>query len=190
MSRGIHISSPVPNPAHLLVRRLDLGYDDSAYNIQQKAIDNLYYDSSDQRQHNKEEIYIQQQKNLSGLGSATPTEWALQGTEIRKLLVPDSEMQQGYKSVQAALDEEAESDKPPSILAARQSIDLPDSTPGPTNPSTLFMDNQLIRSWVRRYERENPLKMVGDPELGLNESQTRAVAMALGESLSLIQGVS
>ena len=38
--------------------------------------------------------------------------------------------------------------------------------------------------------RDDPMILPGDPELGLNASQTKAVAMAMGEKLSLIQGVS
>ena len=49
--------------------------------------------------------------------------------------------------------------------------------------------NQLIQSWTRRH-RARVLRMEGDPELGLNQSQTRAIAMMLSERLSLVQGVS
>jgi len=58
------------------------------------------------------------------------------------------------------------------------------------HPSDLVTQNQLINSWVKRYMRDDPMTLPGDPELGLNPSQTKAVAMAMGEKLSLIQGVS
>lgn len=59
----------------------------------------------------------------------------------------------------------------------------------PLHPSPLLRQNQLINSWILRYQREDPIVLPGDPELGLNGSQTRAIAMALGEKMSLIQGV-
>ena len=48
-----------------------------------------------------------------------------------------------------------------------------------------------IMSWARRYSKEKPIIIEGDPDLGaLNSSQLRAVAMMVGERISLIQGVS
>lgn len=52
-----------------------------------------------------------------------------------------------------------------------------------------FAENQLIQSWARRYQQENPVVMEGDPKLNLNRPQIRAIATMLGERLSLIQGV-
>ena len=53
-----------------------------------------------------------------------------------------------------------------------------------------FKDDMLIQSWARRYARTNPIIMDGDPVLDeLNATQIRAVAMMIGERISLIQGV-
>jgi hypothetical protein len=53
-----------------------------------------------------------------------------------------------------------------------------------------FSGNQFIHSWVRRYCRPDPLRVEGDPDLnGLNATQVRAIALMLGERLSLVQGV-
>lgn len=52
-----------------------------------------------------------------------------------------------------------------------------------------FAGNQMIQSWARRYQKENPVVMEGDPKLNLNRAQIRAIATMLGERLSLIQGV-
>ncbi|BEI82979.1 hypothetical protein CcaverHIS002_0308470 [Cutaneotrichosporon cavernicola] len=52
-------------------------------------------------------------------------------------------------------------------------------------------DNKLIDSWTRRYRTPagvKPLVVEGDPEIPLNDSQTRAIAMMLSERLSLVQG--
>ena len=65
---------------------------------------------------------------------------------------------------------------------------LLDPSRGPSR-SNVFTENQLINSWVQRHLRSPPLEMEGDPVLGLNEAQTRAVALALDNRLSLIQGV-
>lgn len=54
-----------------------------------------------------------------------------------------------------------------------------------------FKDDMRIQSWARRYAQPNPIEMEGDPVLnGLNATQIRAVAMMIGERISLVQGVS
>ncbi|EJD05026.1 P-loop containing nucleoside triphosphate hydrolase protein [Fomitiporia mediterranea MF3/22] len=50
-------------------------------------------------------------------------------------------------------------------------------------------ENQLIQSWARRYRQPDPVVVEGDPPLNhLNASQIRAMAMMIGERISLIQG--
>jgi len=57
--------------------------------------------------------------------------------------------------------------------------------------SGAFKDDMRIQSWARRYALPNPIEMDGDPVLdGLNPTQIRAVAMMIGEPISLVQGVS
>ncbi|KAF7297208.1 hypothetical protein MIND_00953900 [Mycena indigotica] len=57
------------------------------------------------------------------------------------------------------------------------------------NTSGAFKDDQRIYSWAQRYSKSSPLVMDGDPPLdGLNNSQIRAIAMMIGERLSLVQG--
>ncbi|KAN0065366.1 hypothetical protein ACQY0O_001202 [Thecaphora frezii] len=51
-----------------------------------------------------------------------------------------------------------------------------------------FWEDARIQSWYDRYSRSDPLVVDGDPELGLNASQTRAIAMMLKERVSLVQG--
>lgn len=92
------------------------------------------------------------------------------------------------------LEELDEDDSPAAELSrlpiAPLPVARPDHTTTASNPSSLFTDNQLINSWIRRNQRDPPMHMVGDPDLGLNPSQTKAVAMSLGERICLIQGVS
>lgn len=53
-----------------------------------------------------------------------------------------------------------------------------------------FKDDQRVMSWARRYSQPNPIVVDGDPPLvGLNASQTKAMAMMIGQRFSLIQGV-
>ena len=51
-----------------------------------------------------------------------------------------------------------------------------------------FWEDARIQSWYDRYARSDPLVLDGDPDLGLNASQTRAIAMMLRERVSLVQG--
>ncbi|KAL4401765.1 RNA helicase [Malassezia pachydermatis] len=60
--------------------------------------------------------------------------------------------------------------------------------PARTSTSSLLAEDQRIHSWYQRYARPSPLVMDGDPDLGLNGSQLRAVAMMLKERVSLVQG--
>jgi len=54
-----------------------------------------------------------------------------------------------------------------------------------------FQDDMRIHSWAQRYARPDPIQMDGDPAMeGLNPTQVRAIAMMLGERISLVQGVS
>ena len=171
--------------------RIDQGNDNTALKIQIRAIDNLYHDPLAQRLHNDTTTLAVQSGYLSGAYASTKqSSWALQGTSLRELIVPELvDQPEGIQPV-----EEMEEDSPAAELSRLPIPALPiidHETQNTTeNPSTLFTENQLINSWIKRHDRKRPLTMPGDPELGLNESQTRAVAMALSQSLSLIQGVS
>jgi hypothetical protein len=52
-----------------------------------------------------------------------------------------------------------------------------------------FAQDQRIQSWVKRHALPKTIPVEGDPELrGMNSAQTRAIALMLGERLSLVQG--
>jgi len=54
----------------------------------------------------------------------------------------------------------------------------------------IFKDDMRIQSWARRHLRVNPVRVEGDPELhGLNATQIRAIAMMVGQRMTLIHGV-
>lgn len=124
-----------------------------------------------------------------------PREWTLKGCEIRELLVPDLDAEDIIAEKAHRVLEELDGDDSPAAELSRLPIPplpvaRPDQTTTSSNPSSLFTDNQLINSWIRRNQRDPPMHMIGDPNLGLNPSQTKAVAMSLGERICLIQGVS
>ena len=173
--------------------RIDIGNDDTSFKLQQKAIDNLFFDPAYQRSHNEKHVAAAQLAHNDGL-TTTLREWTLQGTELRELLVPelDAVSQLSRNARKDDDDFDLLDDTPAAKLARLPAVTLPLSVPPETasNPSSSFADNQLINSWIKRHQRDKPMRMTGDPELNLNESQTKAVAMALGERLSLIQGVS
>ncbi|GAA6033624.1 hypothetical protein JCM8097_004355 [Rhodosporidiobolus ruineniae] len=185
--------------------QIDLGLDLSSYTLQEAALENLYLDPSRQRTHNAAQVEKIQATFLQAGIAAPPREWALQGTELREVLVPALAVEGKNAGTTLSLEEEEMDDASPAAELAHLPppavsllpLDLPcpsasaaavGGTDEALHPSTLLRSNQLINSWIRRYGRENPMVMPGDPELGLNESQTRAIAMALGEKLSLIQG--
>jgi len=60
----------------------------------------------------------------------------------------------------------------------------------PSNGFGIFQDDMRIHSWARRYSRPNPLVVEGDPVLtNLNSTQIQAMAMMVGDRMSLVQGV-
>ncbi|WWC89106.1 uncharacterized protein L201_004024 [Kwoniella dendrophila CBS 6074] len=66
---------------------------------------------------------------------------------------------------------------------------IPLVTPQRKIATSILAKNQLIQSWTERYRHAGkPLKIEGDPDVGLNESQMRAIAMMLSERSSLVQG--
>ncbi|KAF9460474.1 P-loop containing nucleoside triphosphate hydrolase protein [Collybia nuda] len=53
----------------------------------------------------------------------------------------------------------------------------------------IFKNDMRIQSWAKRYSRPYPLAMEGDPILeGLNSTQIRALALMIGQRISLVQG--
>ncbi|KAM0747776.1 P-loop containing nucleoside triphosphate hydrolase protein [Meredithblackwellia eburnea MCA 4105] len=171
--------------------QIDLGLDDSAYAIQEIALENLYYDPAHQRKHNQLHVLSAQQAHLNGTTS-TLREWTLQGTELRELLVPDLNESMTALPSEPSTSSALGKSHPLVELSHLQLPSVPTirgpRSEEPANPTTLLRDNQMINSWIKRHSRDRPLTIPGDPDLGLNESQTKAVAMALGERLSLIQG--
>lgn len=58
----------------------------------------------------------------------------------------------------------------------------------PSRCESIFAADARIKSWYERYSRSDPIVVEGDPDLSLNASQLKAVALMLSNRLSLIQG--
>ncbi len=115
--------------------------------------------------------------------SSPNSELVLLGTQLRDVILHSfspSEKFHEPKPFQAADD---------ASYAAHDALDHPWKIGG--EHGGIFKDDMRIQSWAKRYSRVNPVRVEGDPELqGLNATQIRAVAMMVGERISLIHGVS
>ncbi|KAG8932526.1 hypothetical protein FRC02_000979 [Tulasnella sp. 418] len=151
--------------------RIDLWSSDIAHQRMRAAIQSLNNNPSDMER------------------DSEPTkQLILQGTHLRDLLL------QGFApkpEPQESDDGENDPRKLPGVF------DLEDHLPAlveeqaenqPARRGAAFAENQLIRSWATRYAQPNPIVVEGDPVVNLNSTQTRAMAMMIGERLSLIQG--
>ena len=175
-------------------RRIDEGLDDTSYSIQTRALANLYFDPARQRARNAAHV-LGAHHALANGALSTLREWSIQGSSVRELLVPDldsaSERRRlAHDAAGLGTYTDPVDGRLKALAVAGAGEGAEEEAPAwePKHPSELFKDNQLINSWIKRHQRKVPMAMPGDPELGLNPSQTRAVAMALGEKLSLIQG--
>ncbi|SCZ97452.1 BZ3501_MvSof-1269-A2-R1_Chr1-2g01043 [Microbotryum saponariae] len=171
--------------------RIDIGVDDASYHLQRAAIDSLYFDSARQRLRNERTWQAAHMAFARTKICSTVREWTLQGTDVRELIVPTEAtpaVEVAQNPAEFSFDDLIDGRDESAIVPASMT-QVEETTPRPaSNPSPLLCDNQLINSWVKRHQRSPPLAMEGDPILRLNDSQTRAVAMAMSESLSLIQG--
>jgi hypothetical protein len=110
-------------------------------------------------------------------------EYVLQGTQLRDVLLrsfsPDELAQHEPHHLQNPEEES---------YPAHEVLEHPSRL---NSGGGAFSDDCRIRSWARRYAKDNPVVVEGDPVLeGLNASQVKAAATMIGERISLIQGVS
>lgn len=136
--------------------------------------------------------------------SMRKSQTVLQGTNLRDKILrafqedfipydPSAPLHSGIKP-----SDTADGPTPNKVVPRQLSPGDVDATPIPSphpinEPAGILAKNQLIQSWTKRYRSDNgrpPVRAHGDPENGLNPSQTRAIAMMLSERLSLVQGVS
>ncbi|KAH9993020.1 AAA domain-containing protein [Russula vinacea] len=109
------------------------------------------------------------------------SELVLLGTHLRDVILRSFSPSDGVyepKPFQAADD---------ASYAAHDTLDHPAQIG--TRYGGIFGDDMRIQSWARRHSRVNPVCVEGDPELhGLNATQIRAIAMMVGERITLIHG--
>ncbi|BGO88406.1 hypothetical protein JCM10020v2_000021 [Rhodotorula toruloides] len=171
--------------------QIDIGTETTSIDLQHAALESLFYDPALQRAHNHEEVRRAQLTHVVQGGVVRRlNEVSLRGTDLRELIVP-KEGDEAYakhlllpKTVTYAEGAFEDADG----VAITTPEPIVEALPVPSIPSALLRDNQLINSWIMRYSRDDPIEMPGDPQLGLNPSQTKAIAMALGQRMSLIQG--
>lgn len=112
-------------------------------------------------------------------------ELILQGTHLRDILL---------RSSQPASEERPAPEEAPveSGLVADEGPEREEQPPATAlDNDGAFKDDQRLHSWARRYSQPEPLVLEGDPILkGLNATQIRAMALMIGQRVSLIQGVS
>ncbi|KAG8939053.1 hypothetical protein FRC00_014232, partial [Tulasnella sp. 408] len=98
------------------------------------------------------------------LGGSAGREPILQGTFLRDVLL------QGFCNPSSQ-----------GSIERRQELSI-------TQPG-VFSQNHMVQSWAHRYIRPSPIPIPGDPILkDLNESQIKAMALMIGNKISLIQG--
>jgi len=108
------------------------------------------------------------------------SQYILQGTYLRDILLRS--FSPATPSAHSSLQEPDEKCYP-----SRQTLEHPSRV---GDHEGIFKEDARIMSWARRYREMDPIRIDGDPVLsGLNATQTRAIAMMIGERISLLQGV-
>ena len=124
----------------------------------------------------------QDPRNLEEDNSDPESELVLLGTHLRDVILRSFSPSDGVyepKPFQAADD---------ASYTAHDTLDHPAQIGA--ERGGIFGDDMRIQSWARRHSRVDPVRVEGDPELHrLNATQIRAIAMMVGERISLIHGV-
>ncbi|KAJ6542591.1 P-loop containing nucleoside triphosphate hydrolase protein [Mycena capillaripes] len=146
--------------------RIDVGRSNIVYTRMRDAIGNLNHDP----------------QQLEAAAMSADRELILQGTHLRDILLRSSQ-----PVAEEEVTEEDALQPDSAAFVADEGLAQEESTVPDTHGA--FKDDQRIHSWAQRYSQPKPLVMEGDPPLdGLNATQIRAMAMMVGQRLSLIQG--
>lgn len=148
--------------------RLDLGQSNTVFERMRRAMSHFNYDPR---------LLERSAENTDA------QELILRGTELRNVLL------RSFVPHESSLDEPHHVQDPeePHYLD-HNILEHPSRLSG--NGAGAFRDDCRIRSWAKRYQRRDPVVIEGDPILsGLNASQIRAMALMIGERISLVQGV-
>jgi hypothetical protein len=149
--------------------RIDVGRSNIAYERMRDAIGQLNHDP----------------QQLEAAAMSSDRELILQGTHLRDILLRTSEPDNGNSlGNERTMKTETET----ALVADEDAVSDEQSSAIETDGA--FKDDQRIHSWARRYSQVNPLVVAGDPVLdGLNDTQVRAMALMIGQRVSLVQGV-
>ncbi|KAJ7188085.1 hypothetical protein C8R46DRAFT_1183731 [Mycena filopes] len=140
--------------------RLDVGRSNIVYERMRAAISHLNHDP----------------QMLEARPLSSDRELILQGTHLRDILLHSSQPTRPEPSR-----EDAEEVRDADEGAIQEPLSL--------NVNGAFLEDQRIQSWARRYSQPEPVVVEGDPPLhGLNTTQIRAIALMIGQRLSLVQG--
>ncbi|GMK53615.1 hypothetical protein CspeluHIS016_0102010 [Cutaneotrichosporon spelunceum] len=176
--------------------RIDIGCSDLAFKKQTEALTRLHLDpvAQDMSEFADKPVKLvpksMEDEVLAAADAArqkTPEQRILFGTALRDLLLRRFQADYTPKldiedSVAATTHNMAPCDMEAGLSPTPHDAD---------SPRGILTQNKLIDSWTRRYRTPAgvaPLVVEGDPEISLNDSQTRAIAMMLSERLSLVQG--
>lgn len=114
---------------------------------------------------------------------APDRQYILQGTHLRDVLL------HSFSPQSASLHEPLQA--PDDVAYVPRETLEHRSREGRAHGGGAFEDDMRIHSWAQRYARAHPIEMDSDPALeGLNPTQIRAIAVMVGERISLVQGVS
>ncbi|KAJ6570724.1 P-loop containing nucleoside triphosphate hydrolase protein [Mycena sp. CBHHK59/15] len=148
--------------------RMDVGRSNIVYERMRNAISYLNHDP----------------QQLEVAAMSADRELLLQGTHLRDVILRSSQPTVDEVREESGVEFDGEAGFV-SDEGARK-----DETPtGSTDTYGAFKDDQRIHNWARRYSHPIPLVVEGDPTLdGLNAIQIRAIALMIGQRISLIQG--
>jgi hypothetical protein len=124
-------------------------------------------------------------QKIEETSSGSSSQYMLQGTKLRDVILrtfdPEHSPWQDQTQLQA----------PDDVTYPSRDV-LEHEARGETNFEDLgaFRNDQRIMSWAKRYSKDCPIVMDGDPPINLNNSQKKAIATMIGQRISLIQGVS
>ncbi|KAJ3862668.1 P-loop containing nucleoside triphosphate hydrolase protein [Lentinula novae-zelandiae] len=173
--------------------RIDLTESDYVFELMRTAIDSYKFDVRKQEQTG---IFLPS----SGSEGQREREYILMGTHLRDVLLQSSQPSESPHAHRALQDAEdpnyverdvLEHDYHPDHLSLPTG-GFQEQPPSLGDNHGAFHDDMLISSWANRYSHPNPVVIEGDPQFEelsrMNETQKRAMAMMIGERISLVQG--
>ncbi|KAH7100425.1 P-loop containing nucleoside triphosphate hydrolase protein [Auriculariales sp. MPI-PUGE-AT-0066] len=158
--------------------RLDMGTCDITFERMRTAMNLLTEDPADQvRRSTFDHQYILHGTHLRDILLRHSPEPKEPNNESIESIEPPTELTHDLPNAQAMDDGQAEAlEQLGETRSQQQRFDSP------------LMHDQRLQSWARRYSQLDPIVLLGDPELDLNSTQVRAIALMLATRVSLVQG--